>query len=73
MTTNQHGSMGNFGDASISMNTPSHDVNRVNKALEELGEHFDSVHIFATRHESGESGGTININKGVGNWFARYG
>lgn len=43
------------------------------KALEELGEHFDTVQIFATRHESGEEGGTINMAYGAGNWFARYG
>lgn len=49
------------------------DMKRVNEALNVLGEHFDSVHIFATRHESGQFGGTIRISRGTGNFFARYG
>ena len=49
------------------------DLKRVNEALSALGEHFDSVQIFVNRHESGELGGTVNISKGTGNWFARYG
>ena len=43
-------------------------------ALTTLGDHFDSVHIFCTRYEpETKVGGTSAINKGVGNWFARYG
>jgi hypothetical protein len=49
------------------------DLKRVQAALDTLSEHFDTVHVFATRHESGEQGGTVNVNLGVGNWFARYG
>lgn len=49
------------------------DIERVTQALNSLGEHFDTVHIFATRHEPAEADGTINVNNGVGNWFARYG
>jgi hypothetical protein len=49
------------------------DLKRVNEALNVLGEHFDSVHVFATRHESGELNGTIRISRGTGNYFARYG
>lgn len=45
----------------------------VQKALDLLGEHFDTVQIFCTRHEGGECDGTVAINKGVGNWFARRG
>jgi hypothetical protein len=37
-----------------------------------LSEHFDSVQVFATRHEPTD-GGTINVNFGAGNWFARKG
>ncbi len=47
------------------------DLKLVNQALNTLGEHFDSVHIFVTRHLGQD--GTANINKGVGNWFARAG
>lgn len=43
------------------------------KACEQLGETFDTVQIFVTRHEAGEHDGTINIHYGSGNWFARYG
>ncbi len=42
------------------------------KHAQDLGEHFDSVQIFATRHDASE-GGTINLSYGSGNWFARYG
>ncbi len=49
------------------------DVVRVRKAVSELGEHFDSVQIFCTRHESGEHEGTLKFTLGEGNWFARYG
>jgi hypothetical protein len=36
-----------------------------------LKEHFDTVHIFATRHEGGT--GTIRVDLGKGNWYARFG
>lgn len=49
------------------------DLERVKKATEALGEHFDTVHIFCTRHEPGIEDGTINISWSEGNWFARYG
>ena len=49
------------------------DMEMLQKALDALGEHFDSVQIFATRHDSGGSGGTIGVKRGCGNWFARYG
>lgn len=49
------------------------DVAMVKKVADQLGEHFDSVQIFATRHESGSLDGTISVHVGVGNWFARYG
>lgn len=49
------------------------DVAIVRKHAEALGEHFDSVQIFTTRHESSEQDGTVTVHLGVGNWFARYG
>ncbi len=48
------------------------DYARVEKAVESLGEHFDSVQIFVTLHEP-TKGGTIAICNGSGNWHARYG
>jgi len=49
------------------------DMRRIREACEVLSEHFDSVQIFATRHEMGTDDGTVNVSYGVGNWFARYG
>jgi hypothetical protein len=49
------------------------DLDRLKEACQKLGEHYDSVHIFATRHESGALNGTVNAQWGQGNWFARYG
>ena len=54
-------------------NQENQDLKRVREACEALGEHFDTVQIFTTRHESGEFGGTVNVRYGVGNWFARKG
>jgi hypothetical protein len=48
------------------------DIQRIQKALDELGEHFDAVHIFASRHESSE-GKTYEWQKGVGNFNTRFG
>lgn len=47
------------------------DVEIIRKAVDQLGEHFDSVQIFCTRHEGAEGTGRYAI--GGGNWFARYG
>jgi len=56
------------------MDNPSeHGMEHLDRAIEMLGEHFDSVQIFATRHESGEQGGTLKFSRGCGNFFARYG
>ena len=47
-------------------------MKRVEDAMNTLIEHFDSVHIFATRNEPTENG-TVQVSMGLGNWFARYG
>lgn len=49
------------------------DFERVRRAAEALSEHFDSVQIFCTRHDTGGEGGTINVKFGVGNYYARLG
>lgn len=49
------------------------DMEFVERHVEALGERFDSVQIFVTRHEAGEHNGTININLGAGNYFTRWG
>ena len=43
---------------------------RVQKALAELSEHFDTVAIFTTRHENHE---TFTTDEQSGNWYAIYG
>lgn len=50
-------------------------VARVESALRELSEHFDSVRIFATVHDpdGGDSDGTHAITRGYGNWYATFG
>lgn len=48
------------------------DLDRVIEAVESLGEHFDTVHIFVTRYES-QTEGTTNLHRGIGNFYARYG
>lgn len=52
------------------MSEREQDMARVQKALDLLSEHFDTVQIFVTRHEDG---GTRAANLGSGNWYARYG
>lgn len=49
------------------------DVARVRDAVSKLGEHFDSVQVFTTRHDPGEEKHTISIQLGSGNWYSRYG
>jgi hypothetical protein len=49
------------------------DLDMVTEHCTKLGEHFDTVQIFVTRHEAGKEDGTVNVNYGSGNWFARYG
>lgn len=55
------------------MSDSEQDMKRVEEAVRILEEHFDTIQVFATRHEAGEKDGTVNINLGSGNWFARYG
>ena len=40
--------------------------------VNQLAEHFDSVQIFVTRSDP-QQDGTVNANRGTGNWFTRYG
>jgi hypothetical protein len=49
------------------------DLEVVKVAVARLMEHFDTVHIFATRHEKVKLDGTVNVQTGEGNWFTRYG
>lgn len=46
-------------------------VARLTRHVNELGEHFDTVQIFVTRHEPGVCDGTLEVNHGCGNFYAR--
>lgn len=60
-------------DDNISSNNREADVEMVRKHVEQLGEHFDAVHIFCSRHMPAELDGTICVNQGLGHWHARFG
>lgn len=49
------------------------ELEMLKRAAESLGEHFETVQIFTTRHEAGNENGTVHLAWGAGNWFARYG
>lgn len=49
------------------------DVERVQKSIDTLGEFYGAVQIFVSRDSDDGDGGTINLTRGTGNWFARYG
>lgn len=49
------------------------DLAVVRQHVATLAEHFDTVQIFCTRHDQAGEGGTVNVNWGAGNFFARYG
>lgn len=49
------------------------DVALVQHHIDRLREHFDTVQIFVTREEPEKTKETITVQKGSGNWFARYG
>lgn len=49
------------------------DMAIVQSVVDALGEHFDSVQVFCTRHMPAEHDGTISVNLGSGNWHARFG
>lgn len=55
------------------MDNKDADIERVQKVVDELIEHFDSVQILVTRVETGELNGTVTLSLGAGNWYARYG
>jgi hypothetical protein len=50
----------------------SNDHNVVARAIDNLGEHFDTVQIFCTRNGI-EDQSLVNVTAGIGSWYARYG
>lgn len=49
------------------------DLEILKRHCQGLGEHFETVQIFVSRHMPAELDGTRSMNYGSGNWFARYG
>lgn len=52
------------------------DLEIVERAVNALAEHFETIQVFVTRSNSevgAKPEGTINVALGAGNWFARYG
>ena len=52
------------------MTDEERDFQQVDRALATLTEFFETAQVFVTRHTAS---GTVNVNKGLGNWFARRG
>ena len=57
----------------MSKNLREEDMARLRAAVHTLNEFYDSVQIFTTRHDPEESGGTVSVSYGEGNWYARVG
>lgn len=55
------------------MSAKDQDTELLAKAVELLGEHFDAVSIFCSRHEPECEDGTVTVTDGCGNWHARFG
>jgi hypothetical protein len=51
----------------------SKELEAIKKHASELGEYYDAVSIFVSQHEEGEERGTVHLNSGCGNYFARVG
>jgi hypothetical protein len=48
-------------------------VQVVQRAVDALSEHFDSVQVFVSRHDGERPDQTLTIQIGAGNWFTRLG
>lgn len=46
------------------------DFKHLAEAVRLLNQHFDTVHVFVSRVEGGQ---TLGASQGSGNWFARFG
>lgn len=56
------------------MSTEENQQALLEKFVQQLIEHFDSVQIFVTIQESeGTDMATLQLNSGAGNWYARFG
>lgn len=55
------------------MSQPDPELELLERHINALAEHFDTVQIFVTRMDEKNSDNTVNACRGAGNWFARYG
>ena len=55
------------------INQYEQDLKVISAALDLLGEQFDAVQIFCSRHEPATDNGTVHYHDGCGNEFARLG
>lgn len=53
--------------------TEDRELEIIQQHVDALGEHFETVQIFVTRHDAAIEEGTISATLGSGNWLARYG
>lgn len=51
--------------------SPESDIKLLDRAIAVLSEHFDTVQVFVSREIA--DGSTVTVNRGQGNYFARYG
>jgi len=62
-----------MSESSDEKETRKRDEALVQGVVDRLGEHFDTVQVFCTRHDAPRLDGTVHMAMGSGNWFARYG
>ena len=56
------------------MSEPTQDeLDKIQHAADELGEYFDTVAIFVTRHDGEGVSGTYHAERSTGNYYAIYG
>jgi hypothetical protein len=56
----------------ISSNRHDEDIRIVDSHVNQLAEHFDTVHIFVSKLD-GANDRTLIVNRGAGNWSTRFG
>jgi hypothetical protein len=52
---------------------PDKALGRLKIAVAALQDQFDTVQIFATKHDAAPGKGTYRFEWGAGSWYARYG
>lgn len=55
------------------MNEPTAEIEMLKQTVQKLMEHFDSIHIFASKQDEAGAGGTLTFQRGAGHWYMRHG